>query len=751
MDSNTIRIGLMLIILVWSVISAITYMVRRSDNKGALRQLKQDGQPLRRLSAEEQAMLRPFLVQPSKPTNSVALVSDGVFPLRGAFVRHGLESSHGGSTMHDTLGGVDVVLPYDARDYLREENQAEVVMTEKFAIVVGLNGEFDLAGGREREARRQKQNQQWASGKLGDMQNVVDAGDSGDAAGADGGAAHGQAEREFEQAMRVEILSQRDETPAEIAARRPAGIAFWPAMLWLVAFGCLGVAAAGGGWPWLAGAAPLVLLALWLTWRRRPLGAPQKVNRARGELHAIVLTNPANSQAVSTQLFLGDKIPVSLPEHWRHGLELPADGSVDVDLRVEDYSVVRLGQRYSVDEEQRRFPPVFWGRHVMLALAGLIAGVTLGLVSGPRLPSDFALTAAWARGAQPRAYESAAALAQNPPAPGEPIALQGAGRCQFQPDAYRPGEVHFDCEQVRWQGDALRAADLRLAPAVLQLYSGEFLKTRPNPMMDLLVRSQAYRGMAGNPLAAYNARNLSALTVSRVTDLVLTAEQACDAATGQAIAECDHFKAGLVDKLILSPDEPANWLELLRLAQGGAFKQNDNADDAVIISRDADELRSLARSSMEPVVRDAVAQASQDLMARQRGGVLLRVAAGPYAELPQLPPLRRTRGGNADTLHAWNQQAAMLAEDGALPFQLAGIVTAVGKDASGATVVDIDAQHALDQPLPSLARVLWLALAALLLLIHLPLALLRLRAAAARKRALAEYASRPGPARAAFF
>lgn len=131
---------------------------------------------------------------------------------------------------------------------------------------------------------------------------------------------------------------------------------------------------------------------------------------------------------------------------------------------------------------------------------------------------------------------------------------------------------------------------------------------------------------------------------------------------------------GPVDKLILSPDEPANWLELLRLSRA-AFKQNDNADDAVIISRDADELRSLARSSMEPVVRDA-AQASQDLMARQRGGVLLRVAAGPMPR-PQLPPLRRACGGNADTLHAWNQQAAMLAEDGALPFQVAGIVTAV--------------------------------------------------------------------------
>ncbi|KAG1244676.1 hypothetical protein G6F65_021664 [Rhizopus arrhizus] len=75
--------------------------------------------------------------------------------------------------MHDTLGGVDVVLPYDARDYLLEDNQAEVAMTEKFAIVVALNGQFDIAGGRDRDLRRQKQGQQWSGGKVGALQDVV--------------------------------------------------------------------------------------------------------------------------------------------------------------------------------------------------------------------------------------------------------------------------------------------------------------------------------------------------------------------------------------------------------------------------------------------------------------------------------------------------------------------------------------------------------------------------------------------------
>ncbi|NMU93115.1 intracellular growth attenuator igaA, partial [Achromobacter ruhlandii] len=88
---------------------------------------------------------------------------------------------------------------------------------------------------------------------------------------------------------------------------------------------------------------------------------------------------------------------------------------------------------------------------------------------------------------------------------------------------------------------------------------------------------------------------------------------------------------------------------------------------------------------------------------------------------------------------------------GPRPFGAGGVVTAVGREASGATVVDVDARRSLDDPWPSLARVIWLALALLLLAVHAPLAVLRLRAAAARKRGLAEYARRPAAARSAFF
>ena len=248
MDLNMLKLGLMLIILIWSIYSGITYMARRSDNKGALRDLRRDGQPARRMTDEEQALVQPFLFDPAKPKKQAQLINDGVYPLHGAFVRHGIEASQGGSTMHDTLGDVDVVLPYDARSYLVENNHAEVVLTEKFAIVVALNGEFDLAGGREREQRRQKQDQQWNSGRTGALQSVIDLEvDPPEADEAPPTAEQlAQAERELDDATRVEILAQRDETPAEVAARQGRGFGFWVSVLWALAFLCLGLAGGAG-------------------------------------------------------------------------------------------------------------------------------------------------------------------------------------------------------------------------------------------------------------------------------------------------------------------------------------------------------------------------------------------------------------------------------------------------------------------------------------------------------------------------
>lgn len=739
MDSNTIRLGLMIIILVWTVASGIAYAVRRSGNKGALRELKRDGRPLRSMTAAEREMLQPFLVHPAGPKKAARLESDAIYPLRGAFVRHGISSSRGGSTVHDTLGGVDVVFPYDARDYLRADNAAEVALTGKYAIVVGLNGEFDLAGGRERGQRRNRQDRQWSVGKMGDMQNVIDP-----VADASASVNSDEDDPGLAEAMRVEILGQRDETPAEIAERRLPGIAFWVSMLWALAFVGFAVTAAGGGPAWAGAAAALAVLALWLTWRRRAPGAPGKVNRARGELHAIVLTNPDNAQAVSTQLFLGDKLPVKLPEHWRATLQLPEDGRVDLDVRVDDYSVVRVGGSHALDEEQRLFPRVFWGRHVTLALTGILAGAAL-YASADGLERDAALAGAWLRGEPSRVYASAAELAQDPPGFGVPVSMRGNARCELREDA-DSGKVGFDCGWLRWDGAAPQAGRLEVNAAVMQLYSGDFIRTRPNPMLDVLVASQVYGRMRDNPMAGYNARNLSAVSVTGLSGTVRGIEQACDLATGESIAACDELKREFAANILLAKEGAGSWLELYRLVEEGAFEGKGRGDDGAMFSRYVERMRRLARVAMHALIESALDRASRDAMRTQRGGVVLRVLPGPHATLPGLRDTRQE-----GLLMAWNQQVRTLSSEGAMPFKIDGLAAGAGSDASGAPEIVVDAARSLDDPWPSLARMAWLLLAAWLVLAHLPLAVVRNRQASARERGLREYAERRHAARPGFF
>ncbi len=746
MDLNMLKLGLMLIILIWSIYSGITYMARRSDNKGALRDLRRDGQPARRMTDEEQALVQPFLFDPAKPKKQAQLINDGVYPLHGAFVRHGIEASQGGSTMHDTLGDVDVVLPYDARSYLVENNHAEVVLTEKFAIVVALNGEFDLAGGRERELRRQKQDQQWNSGRTGALQNVVDLEvDPPEADEAPPTAEQlAQAERELDDATRVEILAQRDETPAEVAARQGRGFGFWVSVLWALAFLCLGLAGGGGGTPFAAGAGALAALALWLTWRRPAPDAPQKVNRARGELNAIVLSNPSNSQTVSTQLFLGDKLPVNLPDHWRANLQLPDDGRVDMDLRVQDYAVLRLGGNYSVDEEQRLFPRVFWGRHMTLALTGLAALGALWAVA-PNLPGDLALTRAWVQSDGPRSYASAEALAQDPPGFGQPVSLRGAARCELVQGTSEQA-ARADCDRLRWGGAAPTVPELEIDPAIMALHTGEFLRTRANPMLDMLLQSQVAQRMRTNPMAAYNMRGLSFYRVSGLTDTVLAVERGCAVAGRDAADACGALKAALVEHLLFADDEPKNWAELLKLAQDGAFKRKGLNDESAIISRNAETVRARARSSAFPAIMQAMNRAAAAAQASQTGGVALRVWPGPHAMLPSI-----IAKNEEDLLSSWSRQSRIVAQGEPLPFRVDGLVSGVRRDASGLLELSVDSERSLDEPWSSLAYTAWLLLAALLVLVHLPLAVIRLRQAGARRRALDEYSARRSAAKPAFF
>ena len=165
-----LKLLLLVIVIGTAIYSGIVYSARRRGSAKELSNLREQAQPLRRLSANEREALTPFLVQPHKPGKPVHLSGDDVFPLRGEYQRHGIETN-GQQTWHHMIGGVEVILPFDADLFLSHDNQAEVVFADKLAVVVRLN-DFELLEGAAREARRDTARDQWRDGARGHLEEV---------------------------------------------------------------------------------------------------------------------------------------------------------------------------------------------------------------------------------------------------------------------------------------------------------------------------------------------------------------------------------------------------------------------------------------------------------------------------------------------------------------------------------------------------------------------------------------------------
>ena len=298
---QTLQTLLIVGLIIYSVVNFIIYLSRRNENKDKLRQLQDYGASLRPLTVDELALVQPFLVNPAKKAKFFSLKNEKVYALSGEFVRHGLSTTQGGEKMHDTLGDVDVVLPYDARDFLESWNSAEIVLTDSFAIVISLNKRFDLKGGRERAQRKQVQDKQWANGQTGELP------EAGFMAKAAAVARNINVARTPEDDLtQVKVLGQRDETTNEASVRRTEGQGWLATSVLVPAFALLLIAAdqtyTGYGmelWYWMTPSLLLFALALWLIWGPRGTGNRLKVNRVSGSLNLVTLQNPGNSTIVN--------------------------------------------------------------------------------------------------------------------------------------------------------------------------------------------------------------------------------------------------------------------------------------------------------------------------------------------------------------------------------------------------------------------------------------------------------------------
>lgn len=770
---DTVIIVLKVGLILYAIYSLIVYATRRSGNRSAFKDF-QSAPVLRRITDEEKSALQPFLI------GQGLTADDDVRELTGAFVRHGL-ATQGSSTEHDTIGDVDVLLPYDAIDYVEPHNEALVVLGKKCAVVIRLNG-FDLLEGRQRAQRQQAQDKQWKRGEIGALPNIeAPAGDidpHAPAAASEAAFVAPDPNARFQRGE-VDILSQRTETPEEVASRVGRGGGWASALVWLLAFILLWLAtwdATRGVHAYLLGAGLLAgLCAAWLFVRKpsdtAPVRQPQPVNRVRGMLNQIAVVNASNVTIKRVGLFIGDKLSFVLPSAWRSAKDMPYGEVIEAELRTSDYSAVSFGDRWSVADEWRRFRPVYWGRHLLHLLIGLLAAVALGL-SAPDLRGQMALVAQWLSHGKSPAYTDARQLADNPPQWASYASVKGEGRCEI--DLAHKGDDNralpmVDCTTVRWNGSAPVIPELKIPESIQALASPDFIRASENGMAASLIEMlRMQMGQAPDPLSAYRARENMPMIVRHFDRSVATIEAACKEGEGLAPGDCSALQRAVLNAAEATVEKDGtdtaihNWKELAASAQPG----KENAD-LVVSRKQLASMQQAARQAADSFVATRI-EAALPTIVPAKGGVVL-------ASTVPIDAVQRKPGEDASTeaaeasdvdaasaladddndaslLGRWARLQRNAAPEGVKPFVLEGLVTARGTDDGGAPVLRIDPGLDPAQAASAGAYTLWWLFAVGLLLVNGVLFVLRLVQSMRRgARLRTDIQGRPAPGATGLF
>ena len=714
-------------LIVYFVISIVVYLGRRAENRGALRQLMEYGRTIRTLSADELAAVQPFLVNPIKRGRAVRLLDHSVYELTGEFIRHGLIAGQTNSPMHDTLGGIDVVMPFDATDYLEEDNTAHVVLTRNFAIVIALNGAFSLLAGRERARIDEAQDRQWNAGKNvksnpNDAQRRAAETPPGvDFRPTPGLTADGSP-------ITVRIRDQRDETPNETAVRAGIRLRWRAALVLIAAFGCLLAANESHVfWSWILIGASMLVISTWLFWRPRKLPPPLKVNRVEGYVNRIEFLS--QTRRSKPQLYLGDRFPLVIPKHWQRWADFRADVRADLAVRVEDYSVVRIGQRISVEKEETRFPSIYWGRHLLFALTGLLISGTAFIIYNNVWRDDLLQIRATyyndgpLRPASPNElvsrYESGQDLQGN-------IDFSGNVRCQIEaPQDTSPPAV--GCERVRWGGEVPVIGKFRVDDNLLTFYNGEMLSVESNEMFNTLFGvPQVYEDESGNP---FGSPLVLVYSVKNLKPVIAMIERLCANDGPDFHDPCDQIRQLFGERVVLVGEAQGNgWLELVARTRAG--KLSKGSFEAIARDDTVDRLRSAMRLLGEVEISRLQGPALREARETQRGGVLFRLASGASVASRSNVEEHLTEGEQAndlprsaacetlDWLAQWSAYQKLAETDSLYPLTIRGLIKDTSRDHHGELVIVIDDTRHPDNARLALLRVSTIALGFAVLIAH---------------------------------
>ncbi|EFQ7322328.1 intracellular growth attenuator protein IgaA [Salmonella enterica] len=553
--------------------------------------------------------------------------SNSVVILTHSITRYGITTDDPNKWRY-YLDSVEVHLPPFWEQYINDENNVELILTDTLPLVISLNG------------HTLQEYMQESRGYA--LQNTAST----------------QASIRGEESEQIELLNIRQETHEEYALSRPAGLreALLIVASFFMFFFCL--ITPDVFVPWTIGGALLLLAAgLWGLFAPPSKSALREIHCLRGTPRRWGLFGENNQEQINT-ISLGI-IDLIYPAHWQPYITQDLGQQTDIDIYL-DRHVARQGRFLSLHDEVKNFPLQHWLRSAVIAIGSLLVLFMLLFWIPLDMPIKFTLS--WMKGAQTIEATTVKQLEEAGVRVGDTLHLSGKGMCNIHSGTTWNGQSNspfmpFDCSQIIWNdAPALPLPESDLVNKAMALSQAVNRQLHPKPEDDSRVSASLRSAIQKSGM----------VLLDDFGDIVLKTADLCSAED-----ECVRLKNALVNL-----GNGKDWNALVKRANAGKL------DGVNVLLRpvSAESLENLVTTSTVPFISRETARAAQALNSPAPGGFLIVSDEGSELVDQAWPSTPLYDYPAQEQWSAFQRLAQTLMQT---PFSAEGIVTSVYTDANG--------------------------------------------------------------------
>lgn len=553
--------------------------------------------------------------------------SNSVVILTHSITRYGITTDDPNKWRY-YLDSVEVHLPPFWEQYINDENNVELILTDTLPLVISLNG------------HTLQEYMQESRGYA--LQNTAST----------------QASIRGEESEQIELLNIRQETHEEYALSRPAGLreALLIVASFFMFFFCL--ITPDVFVPWTIGGALLLLAAgLWGLFAPPSKSALREIHCLRGTPRRWGLFGENNQEQINT-ISLGI-IDLIYPAHWQPYITQDLGQQTDIDIYL-DRHVARQGRFLSLHDEVKNFPLQHWLRSAVIAIGSLLVLFMLLFWIPLDMPIKFTLS--WMKGAQTIEATTVKQLEEAGVRVGDTLHLSGKGMCNIHSGTTWNGQSNspfmpFDCSQIIWNdAPALPLPESDMVNKAMALSQAVNRQLHPKPEDDSRVSASLRSAIQKSGM----------VLLDDFGDIVLKTADLCSAED-----ECVRLKNALVNL-----GNGKDWNALVKRANAGKL------DGVNVLLRpvSAESLENLVTTSTAPFISRETARAAQALNSPAPGGFLIVSDEGSELVDQAWPSTPLYDYPAQEQWSAFQRLAQTLMQT---PFSAEGIVTSVYTDANG--------------------------------------------------------------------